>query len=252
MKKIKCLDSEIAYQKSGKGKIPVILMHGWGVSRTLMEPLVDHFSHIFTVYYFDWPGFGESSTPPRIYTTITYCEVFAAFVKQLKIENPILIAHSFGCRIAMRYATSNPVRKMILTGAAGLKPKRVWSYYPKVYSFKVLKLIRRLPGLSGLGSRLKVGSSDYQVLTGVMKDTFVAVVNEDISGLLINIKCEVLLVYGEKDQDTPLWMGEYLASHLPNAGLAVFAGDDHYAYLHQLPRFLKVCDIFLELELTDA
>ena len=50
-----------------------------------------------------------------------------------KIENPIIVAHSFGCRVAIRYAYKYPVLKMVLTGAAGIRDKRTLKYYFKTY-----------------------------------------------------------------------------------------------------------------------
>jgi pimeloyl-ACP methyl ester carboxylesterase len=248
MKKINTLDVEFAYEVSGQGSLKVVLLHGWGTSHAMMAPVAEHLSQYFTVYNLDWPGFGESPAPSRVYTTQDYCDALRSFCEQLGIENPILIGHSFGCRIALRYAYAFPVHKLILTGAAGLRPKRGLDYYVKVYSYKLMKQVRKIPGLSQLGMQRKVGSSDYQALSGLMRATFVKVVNEDVAPLLNRITSEVLLVYGDQDQDTPLWMGQYLEKHLPNAGLAVFVGDDHYAYYHQMPRFLKVIDIFLMQE----
>ena len=254
MKKIKCENIKVAYKESGNGLQAVILLHGWGVGldHKLMEPINKHLSKYFTVYNLDWPGFGESDLPDQAFSTTDYCRILALFIAKLEIENPILIGHSFGCRIALRYAADNPVFKMVLTGAAGLKGKRDLDYYLKVYSYKAGKQLRKLPGFSELGKNVKYGSSDYQAVSGVMRETFVKVVNEDVKDLLPRINCEVLLVYGDLDEDTPIWMGEYLEKHLPNAGLAVFKGDDHYAYLHQLPRFLQVIDIFLKEEEKNA
>jgi len=252
MKKITCERINIAYEKSGNGQDSVVLMHGWGIDHLLMKPLAEHLEQYFTVYNLDWPGHGVSDNPSQAFSTEDYCRLFAEFLERLRIVNPILIGHSFGARIALRYAAHHPVKKMALTGAAGLRPKRGADYYLKVYGYKALKQLKKLPFFSELAKDKKYGSADYQKLDGVMRETFVKVVNEDVSSLLPDIKCEVLLVYGDKDEDTPLWMGEYLRDHLPNAGLAVFADDDHYAYLHQLPRFLRVLDIFFAEELKNG
>ena len=252
MEKITCENLEICYQKSGTGKQALLLLHGWGVDHTLMTPLLEHLSRYFTVYNPDWPGFGESSELQYAFGTADYCRILKAFIQKLGLEDPLIIAHSFGCRIALRYGAGNPVRKMILTAAAGVPPQRGAKYYLKTYGYKALKQLHRLPFLKQIEIEGKFGSADYRLLSGVMKTTFIKIVNEDIRPLLPEVSAETLLVYGENDEDTPLWMGEYLAKHLPNAGLAVFAGDDHYAYLHQLPRFLQVTDIFFKEEEENA
>ncbi|MFV0254761.1 MAG: alpha/beta fold hydrolase [Erysipelotrichaceae bacterium] len=249
---LKELEVEIAYDKIGTGKKSVILLHGWGTDRSLMQPVADKLAKYFTIYNLDWCGFGDSPEPPRAFDTIDYTLVLKQFIKQLAICDPILIAHSFGCRIAMRYASQNSVSKMVLTGAAGLKPKRSLDYYAKVYSYKGLKKIAKLPLFKNIIDPNKWGSTDYKNTSGIMRSTFVKVVNEDVAGLLGSITSEVLLVFGANDEATPLWMGEYLANNLANAGLAIFDNDDHYAYLHQLDRFIKVIKIFLQEEIHEG
>ncbi|MGB4984983.1 MAG: alpha/beta hydrolase [Erysipelotrichaceae bacterium] len=239
----------IVYEKSGTGDQVMVLMHGWGQSSMMMEPIANHFNRFFTVYNYNFPGFGGSDHPKTAYSTIDYTNDFKLFLDRFKITDPILVGHSFGCRIALRFASENVVKKMVLTGAAGLKSKRGLDYYAKVYSYKLGKQIRKIPMFSEVGANKKVGSSDYQALDGIMRATFVKVVNEDIKPCLSKIKAETLLVYGSNDDATPLWMGQYYEKHLPNAGLAVFENDDHYAYYHQMDRFLRVMDIFLDKEI---
>ena len=79
-----------------------------------------------------------------------------------------------------------------------------------------------------------------------MRKTFVKVISEDLSPLLPQIKASTLLVWGENDQDTPLWMGKKMEKDIPDAGLVIFENDDHYAYLRQWPRFVRVLQAFLK------
>ena len=78
-----------------------------------------------------------------------------------------------------------------------------------------------------------------------MKKTFVKVVSEDLSPLLPRIQASTLLVWGEKDTETPLWMGQKMEKDIPDAGLVIFEGDDHFAYLHQWSRFVAIVRTFL-------
>ena len=41
-------------------------------------------------------------------------------------------------------------------------------------------------------------------------------------------------------------MGQMMEKMMPDAGLAIFEGDDHWAYWHQPDRFNRVLDIFLK------
>ena len=98
-------------------------------------------------------------------------------------------------------------------------------------------------GLKAL--QTKYGSADYNALDDEMKKTFVKVISEDLRPLLPKIRASTLLIWGEKDQDTPLWMGKTMEQEIPDAGLVVFENDDHFAYLRQWQRFVQVVRAFL-------
>ena len=89
------------------------------------------------------------------------------------------------------------------------------------------------------------GSDDYRNTSGVMRSTFVKIVNEDLKPLLNEIDTETLLVFGENDEATPVAKGKLMEKLMPNAALVVFENDDHFAYFHQAQRFNMVLDAFL-------
>ena len=91
----------------------------------------------------------------------------------------------------------------------------------------------------------KYGSADYNALDDEMKKTFVKVISQDLRPLLPDIKASTLLVWGENDTATPLWMGKTMEKEIPDAGLVIFENDDHFAYLRQWPRFTAVIRAFL-------
>ncbi|MEG0177318.1 alpha/beta fold hydrolase [Anaerorhabdus sp.] len=235
------------YTEQGKG-IDVVLLHGWGQNTQMMQFIQDHLSSNFRVFNIDFPGFGESSEPPVPWGVLEYTEFLHEFCLKNNIVNPILIGHSFGCRVAIRFASLYPVRKMVLTGAAGIRPKRGLGYYVRTNTYKLGKKVVQLTGSKDLEKALqsKFGSSDYKNTSGVMRQTFVKIVNEDLTPYLDKFDCPVLLVWGDKDDAAPLWMGKIMEEKMKNAGLAIFEGDDHYAYFHQSRRFCLVLDSFFE------
>lgn len=245
---VKINDIHINYTKTGSGEKTVILMHGWGQNIEMMAPIAEHLKADFTVYNIDLPGFGQSSLPKVVSGVEEYTNMLKQFIDINNISNPIIIAHSFGVRIALLYASENSVYKLILTGGAGILPKRGLRYYARTYAYKLGKIVLSLPGLSKLKEKFQnnSGSEDYRALTGVMRDSFVKIVNLDLTPVLKNIKAETLLVWGENDDATPLWMGKVMEKEIDNAGLAVFENDGHYAYWNQMSRFLSVIDIFLK------
>lgn len=236
---------QVNYHVQGAGEA-VLLLHGWGQNMQMMQAIEDHLAKDFQVYNLDFPGFGESILPQSAWGVFDYAEFIHEFVLHHQLTNPILIGHSFGCRVAIAYASKYPVKKMVLTGAAGLRSKPTLSQQMKSKTFKVGKKLVQMTGSKAAEEALKnhFGSTDYKNTSGILREIFVKVVNEDLSEYLDKFDCPVLLVWGEKDEATPLWMGKVMEEKMKNAGLAIFEGDDHYAYFHQAGRFNLVLDAF--------
>lgn len=245
-------DQKINYKIEGSGK-NVVLMHGWGQNLQMMDYIFNHLKNNFRVLSFDFLGFGESDEPKKSIDVQEYTEIFKKMLDVLDIENPILIGHSFGCRVAIRYAFKNPVNKMILTGAAGIKPKRSVFYHIKTSSYKFIKKALNIFGLKKLSNELATffGSSDYKNSTGVMRETLIKVVNDDVRDILGFINCPVLLVWGEKDEAVSIEVGKQMSSLIKDSALVVFENDDHFAYFNQWARFNRVIDAMLEEDINE-
>lgn len=239
---------KLYFEKYGTKGDKVILLHGWGQNTEMMAFIGEHLKSHFVVYNIDFPGFGKSEEPNDVWGCEDYTNLIHEFCLKKKIDNPIFIAHSFGCRIAIRYAYLYGAKKMVLTGAAGIRDKHDLMWYIKVYSYKLAKKILSIKPLQKYREILSknAGSEDYRNTSGIMRQTFVKVVNDDITDLLKNINCETLLVFGEYDDATPVEKGKMMEKLMPNAALVIFEGDDHYAYFHQANRFCLVLDAFLK------
>lgn len=231
----------------GEGQ-DILLLHGWGQNKEMMNNIFEHFKDRFHVWSLDFPGFGESDDPSCAWGVEDYEEFLEDFIACNHIENPIIIAHSFGCRVAIRYeAKTKNAKKMCLTGAAGIRPKHGLDWQIKTKAYKAGKWFLKATGQNERLEEMQknAGSEDYRNAKGVMKETFVKVVNDDVSDILKDVTCSVLLVWGDQDTAAPLWMGQQMEKEMPDAGLAIFEGDDHWAYWHQAARFNAVLDIFL-------
>lgn len=242
----------IHYKQTGNGH-PVILLHGWGTSLDLFEDLQQALSANFQVISVDFPGFGQSDEPPESWNVDQYTDFLEEFLNKLQIKKPILLGHSFGGRVSIKYADRHQdVHKIILIGSAGIKPKRKLDYYVKVYSFKALKNLLNLPILNKYKETIltkyrgKTGSSDYQKASRVMQQTLSKVVNEDLRHHMPNIKAPVLLIWGVNDTATPIEDARIMEKLIPNAGLAAIENAGHYVFLEQKRRVAVIIDTFLE------
>ncbi|MGI6361923.1 MAG: alpha/beta fold hydrolase [Bacillota bacterium] len=249
-KKLDINGQQLFYKQAGSGN-PVVLLHGWGVDSTTFEPVAEKLAADFTVYNVDFPGFGLSPAPKKVWSVYDYADCIVGFLQKLGLEKPILLGHSFGGRISIILGSQDIAGKIVLIDSAGILPKRGLCYYGKVYSYKLAKKIFSLPGLRRQRDKVigkwqkKSGSSDYQQAEGVMREIFVKVVNEDLKPYLARITVPTLLVWGDLDLATPLTDAQVMEKLIPNSGLVVLRGAGHYSYLDKLGQFLLVMDSFL-------
>ena len=238
--KIKINDVDINYIQYGEGK-DILLLHGWGQNIEMMKMLGDNFCNKCRVSIIDFPGFGQSSEPKEAWTVDDYSNMLEEFVKVLEIKKPIIMGHSFGGRVAIRYSAYNPIEKLVLFGSPCI---RVDKELP--LSTKILKKLKTLPGLNTIGEYMKkyIGSRDYKAASPIMRQTLVNVVNEDLSEYAKDIEEPTLLIWGENDDEAPLEDAKLLEEIMVDAALIILPGT-HYAYLENLPRVVSILDSFI-------
>ena len=94
--------------------------------------------------------------------------------------------------------------------------------------------------------REKNGSSDYnQLSSDVMRETFKKVINLDLTENLSKIASPTLIMWGELDTDTPLYMAKVMEKKIKDSGLVVLKGAGHFSYLDSMGQFLNVVNVFL-------
>ena len=238
MKK-KIQDVEINYIQYGEGK-DIILLHGWGQNIQMMKPLGDAFANRFRITILDFPGFGESEEPSEPWTINKYSSILEDFVKELDIKKPIVIGHSFGGRVAIRFSARNPIEKLVLFGSPCIRIKEDLSI-----TVKLLKKLKQLPGLNSFGEFMKkyIGSRDYKQASPIMRQTLVNVVNEDLSKYAREIEEPTLLIWGENDTEAPVNDAKELEKIMIDAALIILPGT-HYAYLENLPQVINILNNF--------
>jgi pimeloyl-ACP methyl ester carboxylesterase len=231
---------------------PVVLLHGWGVDSALMTPIAERMRSLgYRCYVPDFPGFGKSALPPAAWRVSDYAAWTLALLDALHIEQAHLFAHSFGARVALMLGAEHPTRldKIALTGAAGVPSKPSAGGSLRLRAYKAVRSGLHTVGAHGLANGLatwysaRYGSADYQAAIGVMRPTFLNVVNEDLRPFAARVSRPTLLFWGEQDEATPLWQGRELEALIPDAGLIPYPGD-HYVYLHRAADVCRALDHF--------
>ncbi len=215
-------------------------MHGYLSSKEAFAAQVAYFSKFFRVTALDFIGFGHSGALPAPYSVGDYAAWTGEVFSLLGIEKPHVIAHSFGCRVAIKMAAADNALfdKIVLTGAAGVILKRSLGYKIKVKSYRLVKKI--FPRFA----EKKFGSAEYRSLSPVMKESYKKIVNEDLRGEASKVNNPVLLVQGAEDTTTPLKEAEAYLRAFPNAKLKIISGG-HFAFVENSTLFHLITEEFL-------
>lgn len=243
-------DHKIAYQESGSGQ-PFVILHGWGCNKELFSFLHRHLENRFRVISVDLPGFGESDEPNRVWGSHDYAACIGQFLQKINADKPIVFGHSFGGRVWLAFGASADFDKMILTGSAGLVPKRPLSYYIRVYRYKIAKWIYLHSPLKKIyphwleNKRKNSGSEDYRKASEMMRRIMVKVINEDLSDEISKISAPAILLWGTQDTATPLSDGKKMEKLLQDGALIPLEGGSHYAILEQQSKCLAIIDAFV-------
>ncbi len=239
-------------KKTGTNDKPLIFWaHGWGQSHAAFLPLITPFEPRANHIAVDFPGFGESPPPPEDWSTASYADAIASWMKEQNLPPVLWIGHSFGCRVGAQLAARHPasIKSMIFIAGAGLKRKR--PIHKKIYFFcriKLFKFLRKFVPEGDFKTKLmsKFGSADYKS-AGAMRKIFIRVVNEDLTEQAKQIQCPMALVYGSGDTETPPEFGLRYSRLIKDSKLFLLEGQDHYSVLqngrHQV---IKIIDDFIK------
>jgi pimeloyl-ACP methyl ester carboxylesterase len=227
---------------------PVVVLHGWGGRIESMQPVVDCLSSDFRTIAFDLPGFGQSPLPEGVWGTPDYAEYIADVVRELGVARAHFVGHSFGAKTAFYIAAlhSSLVDKLVLVGSPGLrKPPSL-----KARGKRALSRSARVAGKLGPPGRAlrdsvyeRIASEDYKQ-AGPLRSILVNVVNEDLAHVLPRVRASTLLVWGTEDDAVPVDHARQMERLIPDAGLVLFEGAGHFAYLDESARFCHIVRVF--------
>ncbi|MBQ9714362.1 MAG: alpha/beta hydrolase [Clostridia bacterium] len=217
----------------------MVLLHGYLSSKEAFVKQIEYFSRFYRVTAIDFLGFGKSAPLTEGYSVADYAAWTREVFTLLGVENAHVIAHSFGCRVAVKMAAQDArvFDKILLTGAAGVILKRSLAYKIKVKAYRIAR--RFAPRFA----EKHFGSTEYKTLPPIMKESYKKIVNEDLRGEAKKIENRVLLVQGARDFVTPKKEAEAYLENLKNGGLTVMQGG-HFAFVDDPVTFNLIAEEF--------
>ena len=229
---------KLNYEICGQGE-DILFLHGWGASldsfRRMITPLSEHFRCISL----DAPGCGKSELPKEPLTPDDYCKITKEFMDKIGLKNPIMIGHSNGGRTILNMCADGycSPEKVVLFGAAGIKSKKTFKQKVRQTVYKTCRHVLTLPIIRNFTAdtldklRSHFGSADYKSAPPVMRQTLVNLINSDVTDKLHKINASTLLIWGECDTASPLWMAKIMEKEIKDCGLVVMPSLTHWNFI---------------------
>lgn len=220
----------------------LVFLHGWGSEALHLQTIFRDRTNFIAI---DLPGFGGSDRPRGAWGVGEYASFLKELLVKLGIQNPVLVGHSFGGSIIIKYlAGGGTSPKAILISPAGLRKKggRVVFYRALAKIFKVPFM---LPGAQPLAKKIRplfyrlIDSNDY-IEAGPMIETYRKVVAEDLCADMAKIRAKTALIWGENDKATPLSQGRRTCDMIPGATLRIINNAGHFCFVDQPEVFQRV------------
>lgn len=231
-------DLDIRYAEQGNGQV-VLFLHGWGTSLSTFDSLTIELKEKNARFIsIDLPGFGASEVPKEAWDVSRYAEFVRTFLNKFSIREPdIIVGHSLGGRIAIK-ALANDVLKpkqLVLVASAGSAESRSERNLAFLALAKTGKLFLSIPPFSFFRNSFRkklyqaAGSTDY-LNAGAMKETFLKIIRENLVSDAEKIKTPTLLVWGDKDTETPLKEANTLHNAIEGSKLEIIPNAGHFVH----------------------
>ncbi len=228
--------------KDGK---PFLILHGWGSNSSRWEKVADILvGENLRVIVPDLPGFGKSQEPEQAWNLDGYVDFVKNFTEALpELQNSFyLLGHSFGGAISAKFSIkyAQQVEKLFLAAAACVREKTITK---KTISktAKLVKLFSFLPGYTLFRKAIykyMLRKSDYVYVSGVMKETYLKIITEDLSQKLLFIKVPTVILWGDMDDSTPVEDAYFINKKIYGSRLFVFSGAGHNLDRHEHPELI--------------
>jgi pimeloyl-ACP methyl ester carboxylesterase len=142
----------LAYEISGHGDIPLVLVHGSWVSRRSWDLVVPRLAESFRVVTYDRRGHSESERPTTQGSVHEDAADLAALIEHLRLGPAWVVGNSFGASIALRLACTQPA---LLRGVIAHEPPLFALLVNDSAVASVLKTLRA--GTSSVVQRIAAG-----------------------------------------------------------------------------------------------
>jgi pimeloyl-ACP methyl ester carboxylesterase len=228
----------IHYEALGRGS-PLIFLHGWFGSWRYWWGSMQALSTHFRTFAVDWWGFGDSSKAPDRYSLEGNVLLLEQFINRLGIFGPVmLVGHSLGAAIALRYASEHP--EAVSRVAAVALPLRAEYINEQLTQGDASAAVGRILAEAGQFPELEAELHKTDPLA--FKKLTDPILLEVSASALKQVSCPVLLIFGEEDPLIQVPNGHFREYRSPDKQRALVSlkSCTHFPMLEQAATFNRL------------
>jgi len=235
----------VYYEVEEGAEPPLVFVHGWTANMNWWKEQRDYFSGKYKMVFVDNRGHGNSEKPLEYehYRFENFVSDLDLIVKDAGLEKFILVGHSFGTMISMKYCVEHPEKVLALVLIGG--GTKIKAFHKLGYPFAKLFVSISYKMSAEYVTRLAVGKRAAEVrewiLDQVMKytppysamNTYKTLTTVDLRDAAKRIDKPTLIIVGEEDALLPVSKSEELSKLIKNSKLVVVENAGHCVILEK-------------------
>jgi pimeloyl-ACP methyl ester carboxylesterase len=246
-----------SYLAAGGGS-PVVLLHGMGANSGFWRHVIGGLAAHRLVLAPDIIGFGRSIPDPAI-ALPSFTRWLSSWLDTLGIDRSVIVGHSLGGAIAVRFTQENPARidRLVLVGSIGFGTSALGLLAAGLFiipsnpvsRFVLRRILSSRPGslpVPPTAQRKRGRSFNRRLAVQIMKASGWKGVPSFPSESLSQITQPTLLLWGERDRVVPVSVARRLCAVLPHAELQTVSGCGHMPFIERPDVFTEKLLRFLE------
>jgi len=252
-------DIKLFFKEQGiKNQIPIIFLHGWMTNSNDWKYLVKQLKDEQRTIVLDFRGHGRSEKIPGNYSRAQFSNDLFVLIKSLKIEKAIIIGHSMGGTVGLKFTLDHQdmVEKLILINAP---VKSVFSFIKRTIT-RVLEIILTIMPYKlfvktyalykNKGSSKSENQKTLEIIQKITKPVIKSCLhikreNFNFSSKLSNILIPTLIIYGNKDKRELRNQAVYLGEHISNSELEIIHNAGHSPMIETPKKISKLIINFI-------
>jgi non-heme chloroperoxidase len=228
--------------------VPVMLVHGFLDSWRSFEPMLPYVPETIHAFALTQRGHGDASRPSAGYSVRDFAADLTAFMNVLQLESAVIVGHSMGSGVALRFAVDHPDRTLglVLVGAsdslrANPDAREAWNALLSKLTDPVDPQFVREGLENTLAQSVPQALFESLIQENLKVPAFVwrAALDArwsaegDYAGELAEIRAPTLIIWGDRDVRYPRSEQYALATAIPDSQLVVYPGAGHLLHLEE-------------------